>query len=226
MKLLCVVISFVFVNVSADIMAYKRVVSITNLIIQNASDRNDINGSNMFIYGLEFLIKAIVYENQFSMDMSILFAVPEKADLVNIQNSIDQHTEMAQEMIDILSIPMPNLPDPNMANVNLTDLGKDRRRLTGKALKKILLYAIVRYDLAMTYERLCCLIGLWISTKIPTFYIKSAEVDNNKCCVIKDEVGHVKKYAFIGNKYWQVDAENSGFQIMQLKTQLLGEEIC
>ncbi|XP_050424863.1 uncharacterized protein LOC126835934 isoform X8 [Adelges cooleyi] len=131
MKLLCVVISFVFVNVSADIMAYKRVVSITNLIIQNASDRNDINGSNMFIYGLEFLIKAIVYENQFSMeDMSILFAVPEKADLVNIQNSIDQHTEMAQEMIDILSIPMPNLPDP------------------------------IRYDLAMTYERLCCLIGM------------------------------------------------------------------
>ncbi|XP_050424146.1 uncharacterized protein LOC126835528 [Adelges cooleyi] len=83
MKLLCVVISFVFVNVSADIMAYKRVVSITNLIIQNASDRNDINGN-----GLEFLIKAIVYENQFSMeDMSILFAVPEKADLVNIQSN-------------------------------------------------------------------------------------------------------------------------------------------
>ncbi|XP_050424986.1 uncharacterized protein LOC126836033 isoform X5 [Adelges cooleyi] len=193
MNFFCVLIACVFVNVSTDILDFKRVVAITKV-------------------------------------MSILFAVPEKADLTNMQIYMDQQIQLQLEIIDSLFLPVPNNPGPNLfcadyGDINLTDLGEARRYLTGKALRNIIIFAIDRYESYISFGRLCRFLGVWISTKTPTMYITSAEVDTYRCCVLKDKADHITKYTFIDDAYWQVDAENIDFKIIELKEQLLEEEV-
>ncbi|XP_050424960.1 uncharacterized protein LOC126836033 isoform X2 [Adelges cooleyi] len=221
MNFFCVLIACVFVNVSTDILDFKRVVAITNLVIKMASDRHYVFGN-----GLEYIIKSFIYDDQITMEvMSILFAVPEKADLTNMQIYMDQQIQLQLEIIDSLFLPVPNNPGPNYGDINLTDLGEARRYLTGKALRNIIIFAIDRYESYISFGRLCRFLGVWISTKTPTMYITSAEVDTYRCCVLKDKADHITKYTFIDDAYWQVDAENIDFKIIELKEQLLEEEV-
>ncbi|XP_050422451.1 uncharacterized protein LOC126834482 isoform X5 [Adelges cooleyi] len=98
MKIICVLISFVFVNVSADITPYLQLIAVTNKHIQIAYQRNyDIVGN-----GLEYVIKAIVCENVFTIEkMNFMIAVPEYASIAVNQRlaSIDHQFNMQGQIL-------------------------------------------------------------------------------------------------------------------------------
>ncbi|XP_050422433.1 uncharacterized protein LOC126847938 isoform X4 [Adelges cooleyi] len=209
MKIICVLISFVFVNVSADITPYLQLIAVTNKHIQIAYQRNyDIVGN-----GLEYVIKAIVCENVFTIEkMNFMIAVPEYASI-----AVNQR----------LGIPVPNPANLRnyFGNLNLTNLGVLRRRFTKKALTNIIRRELIGNETdgepeRVTFSEKCLFLGLWMSTNIPTFYTKSAVTGTNSDCVITDIANHVMVYRSIEGKYWQVDANDINHRIILLDEQL------
>ncbi|XP_050422442.1 uncharacterized protein LOC126847938 isoform X5 [Adelges cooleyi] len=207
MKIICVLISFVFVNVSADITPYLQLIAVTNKHIQIAYQRNyDIVGN-----GLEYVIKAIVCENVFTIEkMNFMIAVPEYASI-----AVNQR----------LGIPVPNPANLHFGNLNLTNLGVLRRRFTKKALTNIIRRELIGNETdgepeRVTFSEKCLFLGLWMSTNIPTFYTKSAVTGTNSDCVITDIANHVMVYRSIEGKYWQVDANDINHRIILLDEQL------
>ncbi|XP_050444207.1 uncharacterized protein LOC126847845 isoform X1 [Adelges cooleyi] len=227
MKLSCVLISFAFVFVWADITTYMRAVSITNKHIQLAFENNVGSRGN----GLEYVIKRIVNGNGFSMDeMNFMIAVPEKASLTNVSGSIECQRFMRVEITSALSIPMPDAAYQNFRNSNLTELGKARRRYTREALRKIILKILASKEPVFSlgqihrFGKLCCFIGLWMSTKIPSLYITGIKTENNGVCVLMDGSDHLTKYRSFNGVLWQVDAVDIDNKIIELKAQLLEEQ--
>ncbi|XP_050444341.1 uncharacterized protein LOC126847938 isoform X1 [Adelges cooleyi] len=226
MKIICVLISFVFVNVSADITPYLQLIAVTNKHIQIAYQRNyDIVGN-----GLEYVIKAIVCENVFTIEkMNFMIAVPEYASIAVNQRlaSIDHQFSMQGQILMKLGIPVPNPANLRnyFGNLNLTNLGVLRRRFTKKALTNIIRRELIGNETdgepeRVTFSEKCLFLGLWMSTNIPTFYTKSAVTGTNSDCVITDIANHVMVYRSIEGKYWQVDANDINHRIILLDEQL------
>ncbi|XP_050444213.1 uncharacterized protein LOC126847845 isoform X2 [Adelges cooleyi] len=206
MKLSCVLISFAFVFVWADITTYMRAVSITNKHIQLAFENNVGSRGN----GLEYVIKRIVNGNGFSMDeMNFMIAVPEKASLTNVSGSIECQRFMRVEITSALSIPMPDAAYQNFRNSNLTELGKARRRYTREALRKIILKILASKEPVFSLGQ------------IHRFGIKT---ENNGVCVLMDGSDHLTKYRSFNGVLWQVDAVDIDNKIIELKAQLLEEQ--
>ncbi|XP_050425034.1 uncharacterized protein LOC126836075 isoform X2 [Adelges cooleyi] len=217
MKLFCILISFVYVNVFANIARYRREVFITNKHIELASERdNDLLGN-----GLERVIKKIINENTFLLDvMNFTIAVPEHAKLNgrnNIMMSIHNQRRIRTEITHIL----------DFGNSNLPQLGEERRRLTGKALKQIIIHALDGTDPNVISQQMCRFIGLWISTEIPTLYMTNTYIDPDisSVCILMDKSNHAVKYRTFNGTYWQVDVNNIELQIIELKDQLLVQEL-
>ncbi|XP_050422460.1 uncharacterized protein LOC126834482 isoform X6 [Adelges cooleyi] len=152
MKIICVLISFVFVNVSADITPYLQLIAVTNKHIQIAYQRNyDIVGN-----GLEYVIKAIVCENVFTIEkMNFMIAVPEYASIAVNQRlaSIDHQFNMQGQILMKLGIPVPNPANLRnyFGNLNLTNLGVLRRRFTKKALTNIIRRELIKRKYVFLY---------------------------------------------------------------------------
>ncbi|XP_050444285.1 uncharacterized protein LOC126847888 isoform X4 [Adelges cooleyi] len=195
MKLFCFLISFVFVNVAADITAYMREVDMTNRYIHSAFEYKNILVAN----GLEHVIKTLVHENRYTMNqLNFMVAVPERASLTN--NNIQDHR-----------------------NLNLTNLGKVRRFFTGNALRNIILNELAANE--PNCSELCQYIGLWMSTKVPSLYTNITEIVPYNVCILRDTAGHIIKYRSFGSTYWQVDADDIDYKIIKLKDQVLEGEI-
>ncbi|XP_050424017.1 uncharacterized protein LOC126835455 [Adelges cooleyi] len=214
MKLFCVFLSFVFVNVIADIRQYMMAVFITNRHIQLAFEHNTIQIGN----GLERVIKTMVYDNAYLMDeISVMIAIPEYANLNDIQQSTNYQTLMQNEIAVQLSLPVPEFPNQNFGNLNLRQLGEERRFFTAEALKNITIRALDGLEPGVTLKQLCRIIGVWTSTQIPNLFITSTNVEPYSVCALEDEEGHVVKYRSFEGIYWQVDVTDIDLQIIQLR---------
>ncbi|XP_050444265.1 uncharacterized protein LOC126847888 isoform X2 [Adelges cooleyi] len=205
MKLFCFLISFVFVNVAADITAYMREVDMTNRYIHSAFEYKNILVAN----GLEHVIKTLVHENRYTMNqLNFMVAVPERASLTN--NNI-------QALLVLIA------PSQHHRNLNLTNLGKVRRFFTGNALRNIILNELAANE--PNCSELCQYIGLWMSTKVPSLYTNITEIVPYNVCILRDTAGHIIKYRSFGSTYWQVDADDIDYKIIKLKDQVLEGEI-
>ncbi|XP_050431216.1 uncharacterized protein LOC126839836 isoform X2 [Adelges cooleyi] len=138
MKISCILLSFICVNVVASIsIKYINMVELTNLQIQRASGYNDDYIGN----GLELVIKCFIQTNCFdSKSINEMFTVPELAVTCNfdhLQGSrlIQTHT-LQQKLFQTLGIPMI-YPNENNEILRITTLGKKRTYLTGKALHNL-----------------------------------------------------------------------------------------
>ncbi|XP_050444013.1 uncharacterized protein LOC126847678 [Adelges cooleyi] len=139
MKISCILLSFICVNVMAkiSITEYINMVELLNLQIQKASDINDDKGN-----GLEHAIKNIVHTNcnpmRFLFDM---FTVPELALTGNfefLQGSINTQTHtLQQKLFKFLGIPII-YPNQSYEIIGKTTRRKTRTYLTGKALDNLL----------------------------------------------------------------------------------------
>ncbi|XP_050431604.1 uncharacterized protein LOC126840138 [Adelges cooleyi] len=164
--------------------------------------------------------------------MNFTIAVPEHAKLNcrnNIMMSIHNQRRIRTEITHILGIGIaaPNARNLNFGNSNLPQLGEERRRLTGKALKQIIIHALDGTDPNVISQQMCRFIGLWISTEILTLYMTNTYIDPDisSVCILMDKSNHTVKYRTFNGTYWQVDVNNIELQIIELKDQLLVEEL-
>ncbi|XP_050425374.1 uncharacterized protein LOC126836211 [Adelges cooleyi] len=225
MKLFCVFFTlFVLVNgvlIDQEITNYKKEVVITNSYIQQASDYNHSSvGGN----GLEYVIKSIVYEDEYWIDqLSYMIAVPDKANLTNIQEPIseyiDQEKAMQKEIINNLPLLVTQVPDQNFSQLDLTQLGENRRLRTGKAVKKLIRRALGLDDPDTTFSQLCSYIGLMASTKIAKVFTTVFNTDP-VICLLWDGADHYIKYKTIKGIFYQVD-NDTDTEIEPLSAQLV-----
>ncbi|XP_050444403.1 uncharacterized protein LOC126847970 isoform X2 [Adelges cooleyi] len=224
MKIICVLLSIVFVNILANITPYLRLTALTNKHIELAYEYfDDIKGN-----GLEYVIKAIVCENLYTMDeMNFMIAVPDKASIAaNQRLAVSHQMNMQYQIIIKLGI-MPELNAANLyfGNLNLPALAAWRRRFTRNALRNIIRRELIRNETErgperVTFNQKCRFLGLWMSIIVPTLYTKSTHTGPNNDCVITDIANHITIYRSIEGKYWQVDANDINHRIIQLDEQL------
>ncbi|XP_050424877.1 uncharacterized protein LOC126835990 [Adelges cooleyi] len=257
MKIFCFLTSLAFVNVSAyNMTAYKMEVFLTNAHIELAYGMNNCIVENMYITnGLEHVIKTIVYENRYYFGMmNNMIAVPEYLyqDAINVSMEIQRTMQREIEMQ--LKINVPEIPDEitfaDFEKLNLTQLGEERRRFTGQALKSLMSQALDIDNLANLLEQrklsstassknritrvvdrfvfdassisMCRFIAMFMSIKFPTSYIKSLIAASDNTCIIGDGITGDKIYREIEGEWWQVEGVNDNDNKVQLlKKQLL-----
>ncbi|XP_050425373.1 uncharacterized protein LOC126836210 [Adelges cooleyi] len=209
MKTFCVLIPFFYVNVFAVKLAptnYIEEIVITNIHIQQASNYNHIPGVENV---LEHVIESIAYGHEYGIDqLYFMIALPDKVNLTNTQEHIAEHINrqraMQAEITVKLSIPVPHVEIQNFEDLDLTQLGEDRRLLTGPALKNIIRRALSGYRPNATLSQLCHLIGLMMSTKVGKIFTTTHEIYPNILCILWDRADHYIKYRVFEGQLWQV----------------------
>ncbi|XP_050444233.1 uncharacterized protein LOC126847859 [Adelges cooleyi] len=227
MKLLCVLTSFFLVNVLAliNLTPFKMEVAITNVYIQDAFDNSDENGNE-----LERVIETMVEESVIGyVVMNFMVTVPERASLTNadLDESIDQQRAMQDEITAVTGLPIPDVPDQDFANLNLSELGDARRVLTKEALKNIIIRALNANEPIVTgiqiikFGQLCRFIGLWMSTLDPLLYIKATRIEVIfNMCILTNTADHDIKYRKINDEFCLVDVNNIDNKLIELVVQL------
>ncbi|XP_050432854.1 uncharacterized protein LOC126840899 isoform X2 [Adelges cooleyi] len=217
MKFFCFLISFVFVIVSAfDEADYKKEVYITNVAIGSAWN-----------YGLEHVIETMVNDNDsykcfakinFMIALpdhpEIVNEIPEDLDLDELRKSMHYQFMMRLEIKHTLRNEYPEVDKDK----------EERRRRVVPSLKNIFRRVFdgsldhVRGDVSLM--RMCRLIGLYISTTIPTNYIKRLNIEPfTSTCILWDGI-MFKRYRKINDVWWQIDLVNTNGRVQLLEEQL------
>ncbi|XP_050435442.1 uncharacterized protein LOC126842472 [Adelges cooleyi] len=214
MKMSYVLMSLICVNVLADIsiMKYIELVEISNLQILKASNYKDDHIENGLVHVLTVMINAdhwaINYLNQ-------MFTVPEHAKTLNfdllqgIPAAKDENQSSTAHDNEHKRI----YKATSTETLKLTELGKARRLLTGKAIIKVLtqklaeIILVDEVDKEKPVERICALIAMWVSLKMSsnTYYVTYDDV----CAVVLNvgEIEYFVKYRSFKGEYWQVNAD-------------------
>ncbi|XP_050435304.1 uncharacterized protein LOC126842387 [Adelges cooleyi] len=263
MKLFCFLTSFVFVNVSTDQLTdYKREVIITNAHIELAYNMNNITvGNKIVANGLEHVIKQIVVDVDYEANIlgfqlsdivfeNIMFTVPECFEYLYIlEEAIEIQKALQKVITDELGIAVPNIQNQNFGDLVLSQLGKERRRITLMALSNMLSHAlgfgnmthlieqrrmhttggiknrIVRtvadiHNQELSILGMCRLIALFISTNLPTSYIKNLKTGDKKTCFLYDKITEYKIYRDFDGVWWQVNDNDIDDKLQPLMDQL------
>ncbi|XP_050419865.1 uncharacterized protein LOC126832881 [Adelges cooleyi] len=143
--------------------------------------------------------------------MNFMIAIPEYAILTddNRIEIINHQLDMRQMIIRELPIPVPNTPDQKYMNINLHNMGEARRKITRKALKQIIMDEL----------------RLWMSTQTPSLYTRTTQAGFKNVCTITDRADHVIKYRSLNGIICQVDVNNIDEIIIELKVQILEEQL-
>ncbi|XP_050437842.1 uncharacterized protein LOC126844037 isoform X3 [Adelges cooleyi] len=140
-------------------------------------------------------IFSIDHDDSFIMNLPVFFCNSEHiaiADQVAVQEAISQVT----------TIPVPKLgPNQNFENDSLIQLGEERRSITGKVTKNLLIAAIGKGTPRFrNLTEICRLIGLLRSMQSPDSYIKTAIVDqDNFVCTLTSQNG---RFQYIPDLYY------------------------
>ncbi|XP_050423936.1 uncharacterized protein LOC126835395 isoform X2 [Adelges cooleyi] len=142
MKLFCLLLSFIIVNVSSDKTTeyFKREVAITNALVEYAYNmKNSIVGDKRIENGLVHVIKTIVLNGNYTTEiMNHMFSIAENLYLKDIDETVNILHKFNGEIISELQIADPDALRPNLTNLVLKELADNRRRCTGEALRYIL----------------------------------------------------------------------------------------
>ncbi|XP_050423386.1 uncharacterized protein LOC126835136 isoform X2 [Adelges cooleyi] len=145
MKLLCFLLSIFIVNVwSNGKMKLKREIIIADKLIQQAINMNDFFVEDKFIAnGLEHVIKAVVFKDKYSLGyLNHMFVTPECLYHNNIEESETIQRTLQNEIKEELKIAAPEVLPKDLNDLGFKNLGENRRNLTGKALRKIIIHII------------------------------------------------------------------------------------
>ncbi|XP_050435361.1 uncharacterized protein LOC126842400 isoform X3 [Adelges cooleyi] len=200
MNLFCILITLALVNVSPIMTGeYANSVYITNQHIKDAFDRDPA--------GLEAAVLNIINGDKPMETINLILAIPETANIFLIDHdepfianlpehiAVPDQVAMQEAIFQATNIPVPQLgPNENYENDSLLQLGEDRRAITGKIIKKILIDAIHRGAPEFTnFTEICRLLGLHISLRLPNSYVKTAEVDHSEnCCTLTSQNAQYK----------------------------------
>ncbi|XP_050443288.1 uncharacterized protein LOC126847198 isoform X14 [Adelges cooleyi] len=238
MKFVCFFITLVVENISAfDEAAYKKEVFITNQMIELAYNKNDLTiGQHSEANGLEYVIEEIVndveYYNSFAQ-INLMTALPDKTDIVLlipamkyldgrlIMNTCKQYqTIIKHEIESILNIVYPKVPySEDSERLNLTTL-TEGRRVTGTSIESSIRHVLgtdiadVNQDQTRSVHgvsllRICRLMGLYLSTRFPTSYIKDLWVDPMIMTCTLDEGDIQRRFKQINGVWWQISSTTS-----------------
>ncbi|XP_050437934.1 uncharacterized protein LOC126844108 [Adelges cooleyi] len=228
MKLICIFISFILLNVSADYDAkYKKHVLATNESMLEADTM-----------GLERVIEEVVYEverhNIFGK-LNCMLAVPDCLDVTicipgsdlrsisDTEKLLDYQDWIGWKIRRAFKMKYPNIDeDLDFRSIDLKDLAQDRRNLTRPALKNIINRVLdgpvedIPNNAAL--KGMCTLIGIYMSAKLPTSFIKTIATNTtNHTCTISD--GRINKIYKINGGVWGQISEN-GTVLQRLQDQL------
>ncbi|XP_050435301.1 uncharacterized protein LOC126842385 isoform X1 [Adelges cooleyi] len=207
MKLFCIFITLAFVNVSPIMTAggnwiYGNSVYITNKHIEKAFELDPA--------GLKTVITNLINGSETIAQINLKLAIPEKAKLFSIiqedvgghsffplpeyirvyvytseRNAIADQEALQKAITKVTNIPVPQLEENQIIPLDsLPQLGINRRLITGKVTKELLLAAIDKGSPEFkNHTELCRLVALLKSIRNPHKYVKTAEVDSttNKC---------------------------------------------
>ncbi|XP_050444197.1 uncharacterized protein LOC126847820 isoform X2 [Adelges cooleyi] len=190
--------------------------------------------------GLEYVISKIVDEDLYNIEtMSLMIVLPELAltdKIEDEQESLIKQEYMQREISQNIYIPVPDAPDDtenSFEDLNLFSLGNDRRSLTRKALKNVILHKLAAAafeprisQIGEMYRvfKLCNLLAMWISTY--TTLLTSTDVNNSidRICILNDESNQVTKYRSIEGTYYQVDEVIVDVPLISLEQLLMDSE--
>ncbi|XP_050435370.1 uncharacterized protein LOC126842403 isoform X3 [Adelges cooleyi] len=201
MKLLCILITLAFVNVSPIMTShYANSVYITNKYIKEAFDTNPA--------GLETAISNIINRDKSIVTVNLMWAIPETAKIFKIETHGDPFIINLPESIAIADqlavqkaiyqatkITVPQLGEnENFENDSLNTFGEQRRLITGKVTKNALIAAIAKgRPKFANFTEICRLMGLLRSIKFPDDYIRNVDVDHSgNCCTLTSLDGSFK----------------------------------
>ncbi|XP_050427564.1 uncharacterized protein LOC126837663 isoform X4 [Adelges cooleyi] len=108
----------------------------------------------------------------------------------------------------------PEIRDPStdkvkdLGRLNLTTVA-EKRRVTGTSLENTMRQAL----LDKTLWRICCMIGIYMSTRLPTSYIKNIHVESNMC-TLYDGITQ-QRYQQINGVLWQIGLDNRRAQLFE-----------
>ncbi|XP_050435366.1 uncharacterized protein LOC126842402 isoform X4 [Adelges cooleyi] len=143
MKLLCILTTIAFVNVSPIMTGeYANLVYTTNKYIREAFDNDPA--------GLETAISNIINEDKPFETLNLMLAIPEKTNIFRINHDepfimkLPADQEAVQAAISqFTTIPVPKFgPNENFEKDSLGQLGEERRLILGKVTTKLLTDAI------------------------------------------------------------------------------------
>ncbi|XP_050443287.1 uncharacterized protein LOC126847198 isoform X13 [Adelges cooleyi] len=238
MKFVCFFITLVVENISAfDEAAYKKEVFITNQMIELAYNKNDLTiGQHSEANGLEYVIEEIVndveYYNSFAQ-INLMTALPDKTDIVLlipamkyldgrlIMNNIVYPKVPYSEgpMYDQFILQLEIRDTLNSERLNLTTL-TEGRRVTGTSIESSIRHVLgtdiadVNQDQTRSVHgvsllRICRLMGLYLSTRFPTSYIKDLWVDPMIMTCTLDEGDIQRRFKQINGVWWQISSTTS-----------------
>ncbi|XP_050435371.1 uncharacterized protein LOC126842403 isoform X4 [Adelges cooleyi] len=192
MKLLCILITLAFVNVS-PIMTYKY--------IKEAFDKDPA--------GLQTAISSIINGYKSILTCNLMLAIPETANIFNIEThsdpfivnlpekiAIDDQLAVQEAIYQATKITVPKLSEnENFENDSLNTFGEQRRLITGKVTKNALIAAIDkgRPRRFTNLNEICRLMGALRSIKFPDQHIRNINVDEsaNFCILTSQNDSHI-----------------------------------
>ncbi|XP_050438455.1 uncharacterized protein LOC126844358 [Adelges cooleyi] len=223
MKLFCFLISYIFVNVSADYLTdYKKEVLYANASIERAYNMNDltvggISGAN----GLEHVIEIMVNENQYYKNfakINLMIAVPEQTCIAydipdlpfcdNLRKSRGHQKMMEWQIRYTLGMDYPDIDqNQNFEALDLKILANNRREHVVPALRNIIRRVLdkpvqhVQDDAAIL--QMCRLLGLYKSAQFPRSYISSLEINTVRGTCILWDISNTPKWYRKNNGVWE-----------------------
>ncbi|XP_050437740.1 uncharacterized protein LOC126843972 isoform X2 [Adelges cooleyi] len=193
--------SFIYVFATDDDPADRKVLDTTNILIYKHIDRNTIRNK----------IKHFAYRrNEFSMkELTFMFAIPEQ----NIDGDpIIQHAleiQLQQGVLQDSGYTNEQATHEASDRISVFGLGEQRRDLLKPSLALLIIDIMMNPDYhGIDFVFTCRIIGLFMSTKFPTSYTKTAMVLPDDTCVIGHGSDGIKSYAYQGKYIHRVNNED------------------
>ncbi|XP_050425047.1 uncharacterized protein LOC126836079 isoform X2 [Adelges cooleyi] len=192
MKLVCVLISFAFVNVSAVTLTdYKMELYITNNYFNVVQQKKNLmcslvknylcsTESTNYVHGF---VEGLILSATSFEDLVIALAAPES---VNYEKRIQNLLRWNHG----IELGFPNTSGKNFDSIELSDLAKTRRNIVKLSLKRLHKKVIGQNDGENFNEcQKCYIIALMISLNKPRNRITKAYIDNKGYCNLTDSYG-------------------------------------
>ncbi|XP_050441884.1 uncharacterized protein LOC126846494 [Adelges cooleyi] len=216
MKLFCLLISLFFMEVLAPYDRYMELVHITTIGIKLAYEKNDLTvGGRSGANALEYLIEAMVDDTNDDLNyqnfrhINFLTAVPDHTEILSKRTSISETLEandlfdkMLQDIESKLGIKMSG--DCLDVKKTLKNLANMRRDFVAWSLKSIIrrrmLGSVQDVEDGASLLPNCRLIGIYLSTQLPTLYINEVNIDSTSrtCTLISS--------SYTETTFWKIGA--------------------
>ncbi|XP_050423971.1 uncharacterized protein LOC126835433 isoform X3 [Adelges cooleyi] len=204
MKFFLVLLSCLFLSLLAvEANNYVSVVETTNIIIDWLCIDNEI----------WTMIKRLVSNDvlEFTMkEMAFMFALPEYV----------LQTRMQSELIHGTDLPVGFVYELVEGRKSVNELGTERRSKIRQALKMLILNILCQREPNISFIQTCRIIGLFLSTKFPASYTKTATVAADNTCVLGAVDRSTKSYKQFGFEIYLVSNENHQRKEVNIVNQL------